>query len=244
MLNLKKIRCLYWKMRDRGKGKQFILFSLVLVLSVVSVGSLIGKGIYTSIKNHGENAQVKSEENSSASSDASNVSGSAVSVDLEETEDAQVDVQVATSTEAPIDASVLDGFLGFMSDDAYANMTEQIEKICRERGCKSAKKLNYQETNEGSFDVVSFILLSDGSVYQCNYNLKSSALSIATTTYTEADMVAKSNAKEQAELETLQKQQQEDKKKAEAEKKKKEAAKKKAAKKANKKTNKKSMKKK
>lgn len=73
---------------------------------------------------------------------------------------------------------------------------------------------------------------------------ESSALSIATTTYTEADMVAKSNAKEQAELETLQKQQQEDKKKAEAEKKKKEAAKKKAAKKANKKTNKKSMKKK
>lgn len=244
MLNLKKIRCLYWKMRDRGKGKQFILFSLVLVLSVASVGGLIGKGIYTSIKNHGSDAQVKSEENSSASGDAGNVTGSAISVDLEETEDAQMDAQVATSTETPIDASGLGGFLGFMSDDAYGNMTEQIEKICRERGCISAKKLNYQETNEGTFDVVSFILLSDGSVYQCNYNLKSSALSISATTYTEVDMIAKSNAKEQAELEALQKQQQEDKKKAEAEKKKKEAAKKKAAKKANKKTNKKSTKKK
>lgn len=39
-----------------------------------------------------------------------------------------------------------------------------------------------------AFDVASFILLPDGSVYQCNYNLKSCQVSVSKTDYTEVQI--------------------------------------------------------
>ncbi len=74
-----------------------------------------------------------------------------------------------------------------MSDSAFEDLENQLTVLCQNRGCKSAKKLTYQQT-KNRFDVTSFILLSDGSVYQCDYNLKSCAVKLSQTSYTEADI--------------------------------------------------------
>ena len=67
-----------------------------------------------------------------------------------------------------VDTTNLNTFLGFMSDTAYEDLKNQLIQICKDRKCRSVKKLTYQQTK--AFDVTSFVLLSDGSVYQCSYN--------------------------------------------------------------------------
>ena len=67
-----------------------------------------------------------------------------------------------------------------MSESAFEDLENQLTVLCQNRGCKSAKKLTYQQT-KNRFDVTSFILLSDGSVYQCDYNLKSCAVEFSQT---------------------------------------------------------------
>ena len=83
-----------------------------------------------------------------------------------------------------VDTTNLNTFLGFMSDTAYEDLKNQLIQICQDRKCRSVKKLTYQQTK--AFDVTSFVLLSDGSVYQCNYNLKSCQMSLSETSYDEA----------------------------------------------------------
>ena len=93
-----------------------------------------------------------------------------------------------------------------MSDAAYEDLKNQLIQICHDRKCRSVKKLTYQQTN--AFDVTSFVLLSDGSVYQCNYNLKSCQMSLSETSYNEAainQMKEKEVQEEQAKLEQQQK---------------------------------------
>ena len=67
--------------------------------------------------------------------------------------------------------------------------------------------------------MTSFILLSDGSVYQCDYNLKSCAVELSQTSYTEADIQQMKDQQLRAEQEKLKKRQQEEKKKLQKKKK-------------------------
>ena len=134
-----------------------------------------------------------------------------------------------------VDTTGLSSFLGFMSESAFEDLENQLIVLCQKQGCKSAKKLTYQQT-KNRFDVTSFILLSDGSVYQCDYNLKSCAVKLSQTSYTEADVQQMKEQQLQAEQEKLKKQQQEEKKKLQKHKK---ASKKNSKKKSAKKTSKK-----
>ena len=105
-----------------------------------------------------------------------------------------------------VDTTNLNTFLGFMSDTAYEDLKNQLIQICQDRKCRSVKKLTYQQTK--AFDVTSFVLLSDGRVYQCNYNLKSCQMSLSETSYDEAainQMKEKEVQEEQAKLEQQQK---------------------------------------
>ena len=105
-----------------------------------------------------------------------------------------------------VDTTNLNTFLGFMSDTAYEDLKNQLIQICKDRKCRSVKKLTYQQTK--AFDVTSFVLLSDGSVYQCSYNLKSCQMSLSETSYDEAavnQMKEKELQEEQAKLEQQQK---------------------------------------
>ena len=139
-----------------------------------------------------------------------------------------------------VDTTGLSSFLGFMSHSAFEDLENQLTVLCQNRGCKSAKKLTYQQT-KNRFDVTSFILLSDGSVYQCDYNLKSCAVKLSQTSYTEADIQQMKDQQLRAEQEKLKKQQQEEKKKLQKQKKasKKRFSKKKTKKKSTQKTSKK-----
>lgn len=216
---LKKIRCFYWNMRDRGKGRQVIM---ITILAVFSMAVIVGFSAKSLVISRHRVAEVYTETGVSggAVTGTSVSTESALSVGKEPEEQVQVEKPVQTPAEMVIDTSDLDAFHGFMTENAYTIMEEQIKTECQKRQCKSAKKLNYQQTTEGSFDVASFVLLSDGGIIRCDYNLKSGAVSISQTEYSEADITAMHNAEMKAEQEALERQQAADKKKAETAKKK------------------------
>ena len=206
----KKIRCFYWSMRDQGKGRQVIVFAFILCLTMISIVGLGARSILVSESNKkSANTNHESTDNpvTGAGITAAPTTGTAVEVTIESQE-------TTASPDISVDTTGMESFLGFMADDSYTGMKEQMVAICRERQCSSAKKLTYQQTKEGSFDVASFILLSDGCIYQCDYNLKSGVFQLAQTTYTEADINTMKESEVLAEQEALKKQQAADKKKA------------------------------
>lgn len=228
---LKKIRCFYWNMRDRGKGRQVIMITILAVFSMIILVGFSAKSLVISRQRVAE-VHTETGVSGGAVTGTSVSTGSALSVEKELEEQVQVEKPVQTPAEMVIDTSGLDAFHGFMTDDSYIIMEEQIKTECQKRQCKSAKKLNYQQTAEGSFDVASFVLLSDGGIIRCDYNLKSGVVSVSPTEYSETDITAMHNAEMEAEQEALERQQASDKKKAEVAKKK---SKKKAGVKAKKK---------
>lgn len=215
---LKKIRCFYWSMRDRGKGRQVII---VMVLSVFGIALIVGLTAKSLVISRHRVTEVHTETGVSggAVTGASVATGSALSAEKEPEEQVQTEEPIQTPVEMVVDTSGLDAFHGFMTENAYIIMEEQIKAECQKRGCKSAKKLNYQQTAQGSFDVANFVLLPDGGILRCDYNLKSGAVSVSQTEYSETDITAMHNAEMKAEQEALERQQASDKKKAVAKKK-------------------------
>lgn len=210
----KKVRQFYWYKRDRGESKQVILSALFLVLFVCV---LFGAGV-KKITDHA-NTQTSDilEEGVStgASVGALTVTGSAVSKEESGVELVHEQTPVPVPSETFVDTSSMESFLGFMSDAAYEKLKEEVIVECRNRGCNSVKKLNYQQTKDNSYEVISFVLLSDGSVYQCSYNLKSNVSDLALTGYTESDVIKMQQKKIAAEQRALKKQQKAEKKKLE-----------------------------
>ena len=211
---LMKIRCIYWKRRDRGKGRQTILLACIICVSLLSV---IGLGVRNLILFHHQQEKISIEQGVGAGVVTSASIGTEDTIS--ENNNSEEDADMATSVQTPdpisIDTSGLDNFLGFMSDAAYASMTEQLLAECETRQCTSAKKMDYQQTKENSFDVMSFILLSDGFIYKCDYNLKSDLVSITPTNYSEEDIEVMHTSEIRAEQEELEKQQRADRKKKE-----------------------------
>lgn len=216
---LKKIRCFYWNMRDRGKGRQVIMVTVVAVFGMALIVGLSAKNLVTS-RHRMTEVHTETGVSGGAVTGASVSTGSALSAEKEPEEQVQTEEPIQTPVEMVVDTSGLDVFHGFMTENAYIIMEEQIKAECQKRGCKSAKKLNYQQTAQGSFDVASFVLLSDGGILRCDYNLKSGAVSISQTEYSETDITAMHNAEMKTEQKALERQQASDKKKAEMAKKK------------------------
>ena len=230
----KKIRRFYWYRRDRGLGKQTIAMAVMFLLMVFILAGAIAKSVVTQKALRNE-AEMQANTATGPAIGISTATGAAVLVEETGSEEGPSD----SNKELDVDTTGLSSFLGFMSDSAFEDLENQLTVLCQNRGCKSAKKLTYQQT-KNRFDVTSFILLSDGSVYQCDYNLKSCAVKLSQTSYTEADVQQMKDQQLQAEQETLKKQQQEEKKKLQKQKKasKKSSSKKKSKKKSGKKTSK------
>ena len=177
---LRNIRRFYWKQRDRGQGRKTVMAALV---------------------GHGAGLETVHETNTATGAAVVTETASGASVTATETAPDQ-ETQEAIS----VDTTNLNTFLGFMSDATYEDLKNQLIQICQDRKCRSVKKLTYQQTK--AFDVTSFVLLSDGSVYQCSYNLKSCQMSLSETSYDEAavnQMKEKELQEEQAKLEQQQK---------------------------------------
>ena len=209
----RKIRRFYWYRRDRGLGKQTIAMAAMLLLMVIILAGAIAKSVVP------QKALRNEEEISANTATGPAVSTStATGAAVFEKEPGSEEVPSDNNKALDVDTTGLSSFLGFMSESAFEDLENQLTVLCQNRGCKSAKKLTYQQT-KNRFDVTSFILLSDGSVYQCDYNLKSCAVKLSQTSYTEADVQQMKDQQLQAEQEKLKKQQQEEKKKLQKKKK-------------------------
>lgn len=231
----RKIRRFYWYRRDRGLGKQTIAMAVMFLLMVFILAGVIAKSVVPQ-KDLRNEAEIPENTATGPAVNTSTATGAAVLGEETGSEEVPSDNNKALD----VDTTGLSSFLGFMSDSSFEDLENQLTVLCQNRGCKSAKKLIYQQT-KNRFDVTSFILLSDGCVYQCDYNLKSCAVKLSQTGYTEADVQQMKEQQLQAEQETLKKQQQEEKKKLQKQKKasKKSSSKKKSKKKSGKKTSKK-----
>ena len=174
----RKIRRFYWYRRDRGLGKQTIAMAAMLLLMVIILAGAIAKSVVTQKALRNE-AEMPANTATGPAISISPVTGAAVLGEETGSEEVPSDNNKALD----VDTTGLSPFLGFMSDSAFEDLENQLTVLCQNRGCKSAKKLTYQQT-KNRFDVTSFILLSDGSVYQCDYNLKSCAVKLSQTSYT------------------------------------------------------------
>ena len=195
---LRNIRRFYWKQRDRGQGRKTVMAVLVFFLFVAIIVAAIIKSM---MGGHGTGLETVHKTNAATGAAVVTETASGASVTATETAPDQ-ETQEAIS----VDTTNLNTFLGFMSDAAYEDLKNQLIQICQDRKCRSVKKLTYQQTK--AFDVTSFVLLSDGSVYQCNYNLKSCQMSLSETSYDKAainQMKEKEVQEEQAKLEQQQK---------------------------------------
>ena len=112
----KKLKRIYYRKRDRGKGKQF-LFTVCLiglvVLATIGYGSMVAME-YLSMpaptETKGTNKKSPKPEQSS---------------EPEETE-----VSEDTDEEEEIDLSGMETFLAFMKDEDYDRLLEEVKKIC------------------------------------------------------------------------------------------------------------------
>ena len=209
----RKIRRFYWYRRDRGLGKQTIAMAVMFLFMVIILAGAIAKSVVPQKALRNE-AEIPANTATGPAISISPATGAAVLGEETDSEGEPSDNNKALD----VDTTGLSPFLGFMSDSAFEDLENQLIVLCQNRGCKSAKKLTYQQT-KNRFDVTSFILLSDGSVYQCDYNLKSCAVKLSQTSYTEADIQQMKDQQLRAEQEKLKKQQQEEKKKLQKKKK-------------------------
>ena len=197
---LRNIRRFYWKQRDRGQGRKTVMGVLVFFLFVAIIVAAIIKSM---MGGHGAGLETVHKTNTATGVAVVTESGASV-VATETAPDRELPEE--TKETISVDTTNLSTFLGFMSDTAYEDLKNQLIQICQDRKCRSVKKLTYQQTK--AFDVTSFVLLSDGSVYQCSYNLKSCQMSLSETSYDEAavnQMKEKELQEEQAKLEQQQK---------------------------------------
>ena len=209
----RKIRRFYWYRRDRGLGKQTIAMAVMFLFMVIILAGALAKSVVPR-KDLRNEAEIPANTATGPAVSTSTATGAAVLGEETGSEEVPSDNNKALD----VDTAGLSSFLGFMSESAFEDLENQLIVLCQNRGCKSAKKLTYQQT-KNRFDVTSFILLSDGSVYQCDYNLKSCAVKLSQTSYTEADIQQMKDQQLQAEQEKLKKQQQEEKKKLQKKKK-------------------------
>lgn len=194
---LRNIRRFYWKQRDRGQGRKTVMAVLVFFMFVAIIVAAIIKSM---MGGHGAGLETVHKTNTATGAAVVTESGASVAA-TEPAPDRELPEETIS-----VDTTNLNTFLGFMSDTAYEDLKNQLIQICKDRKCKSVKKLTYQQTK--AFDVTSFVLLSDGSVYQCSYNLKSCQMSLSETSYDEAavnQMKEKELQEEQAKLEQQQK---------------------------------------
>lgn len=233
---LKKIRCIYWKQRDKGKRCQCLLASgMALFLSVFLIVCTIRAGIH--MGHHAES--VSGTAATAFSVSGSSVSGDAVSEEavegtnkedlgewcLGETLDADSPEQ---EDHYHLDTEGISSLSGFMSDTAYEKLVSHLTAECEKKQIRSIRRLDYQIISD-TWQVTVYLLASDGSVWETGYNLKNSAVTLTETSLSEQDVSAMKKAEEKREADNLKKQREAVKKKQEKTKKK--AAREKKAKK-------------
>lgn len=226
---LKKIRQMYWLKRDIGKGGNFVLLIMVIIVALISVVLLGMQGAisgYNAYENRKKDDNIKSDKTDKNASDIE-----AYEDTFTENDKAEGNVDTTFQGDympgiPEIDTSGMTTFLGYMSDGSYKTLIQLTEDKCKELGVNTAKKLDFQKLGATEFDVIGYILVGGKKVCECRYNLKCDVVTITDTTYTESDIRDMAAAQRKAEEDELKKEQEETKKEAEKEKSKKKGKKK------------------
>lgn len=175
----KKLKRIYYRKRDRGKGKQF-LFTVCLiglvVLATIGYGSMVAME-YLSMPAPTETKEPDKKSPRPETEDAEQAS------EPEETE-----VPEDADEEEEIDLSGMETFLAFMKDEDYDRLLEEVKKICDDKGYDFAEKMTYQETGQTDFVVISYILFPMDTIMKCTYDMNTGDYTLEETMYSEADI--------------------------------------------------------
>lgn len=211
---MKKIRQLYWRMRDAGKRNQVIVFGVLSCVFAISIfafllcGMLQGQGIRADRENQIQETSELATDEATLQSEVTEEETSSM-MEKESVFGFQMETEKDT-----VNTEGLSSYSAFMPDSVCKTLEERVAEICRKRGADSARKLNYQQTDENTYDVTSYILLSEGNVCKCAYNLRSNVLEVVETNYLEKDISAMEEAENRAEAERLKAQQEAERQKA------------------------------
>lgn len=218
---LKKFRCIYWKQRDRGKGRQCLfLFGLLAIIFLAFFLNLIRLGI----QNEGEPAAgVTGGAVSGSVTSGSTVSAEAVSgetmEELNDTEELKADQSDKEESRYEFDTTGISSLLSFMTDEAFEKLVADLKKECEKRQATSIRTLDYQKISN-TYQVTAYLIASDNCVFKLSYNLKNSAVSVSRTELSQNDVISMKKADEKKSAEKLKRERQEKKKKLEKAKKK------------------------
>lgn len=204
---LKKIRCIYWKQRDKGKGNQCILvLGMAVFLILFFVVQFIRISVHTETHRENVSGTAVSEASvsgSSASGDA--VSGEAAEADEEGAREEFLDSDSpGAGNRYPLDTGGISSLAGFMSDTAYEELVSKLMEKCRKKQLRSIRRLDYQKVSD-TWQVTVYLLASDRSVFRLEYNLKNSEARLTETSLTEKDVSAMKKADEKKEADKLEK---------------------------------------
>ena len=133
--------------RDRGLGKQTIAMAVMFLLMVFILAGVIAKSVVPQ-KDLRNEAEIPANTATGPAVNTSTATGVAVLGEETGSEEVPSDNNKALD----VDTTGLSSFLGFMSDSAFEDLENQLTVLCQNRGCKSAKKLIYQQT-KNRFDV-------------------------------------------------------------------------------------------
>ena len=228
---LKKIRCMYWKKRDEGKEKQFLMGAgLFLFLFVILTGASIRGVIREREQGTGvtSGSAVSGEAVSGSGVSGTSVSGTGISDIKEEmTDEEETELEEEESSDSEevmeeepdeedifpeensedtrqINTDGLSSYAGFMSESSYQSLIRDVEQICRQSGADVADKQIYQTTGKTDFDIITYILIGEKDMYECGYNLKSAKYSLQKTSLTAAQLKEKEKKREQEEIKKQQ----------------------------------------
>lgn len=175
---LKKIRSYYWKKRDKGKGKQCLFMAFFLCVLFLSLCFLAAKIFMASNKP----MPMRVPKNNTNEEKTQETIQEFKEETVEEREEETPDTYPIRDN---VDVSGLDSFLAFMKDDVYEKFTNDIVQLCKKENYHSVVKLPFQQIGKTDYDVVSFIKMSDETIYSVVYNLKNNQYTISVSSDTE-----------------------------------------------------------
>ncbi len=162
-------------MRDRGQGKTFILAMVLLAVLILSMLYGIGRSFV-------RYAMVKQERMASDSNVASSTQAT-TGASMQVASGGSVETTTIPQEEKPIDVSGLDSLASFMTDESFQQLKQELLNACNGTDVTSMKRMDYQ--NIMGEKVTSYVLLSDGRVFECDYRLQSAESKVQLTSYDE-----------------------------------------------------------
>ena len=212
----KKIRQSYWNHRDKGKGKIFILKHLILIfiiglciaspfIKTAFLDSSINTDVSTTsdqaVSGKSTNSETESATPSTESNQSTAYTYGQASPSASPTDDRLGDS--STPDNNHVNTSSMSSLISFMAEDAYNEIEAQIVAVCAVRGLDKVSLLSYQSQGTTDFSTINYLQLSDDTIWQIDYDIKTAKARLYETNFTDEDisMMKQASIKEQQQSE-------------------------------------------